>query len=92
MGLRPEGRNVGHAGRSLAWRMQDASSRRPSHCGDAERDKAVLHWMVSWLNLAGGFESAGMQRGRQVKHTSVSRHLGCPDFVEVVLGQVLFFA
>ena len=72
--------------------MQDASSRRPSHCGDAERDKAVLQWMVSWFDLASAFKSAGMQRGRQVKQTSVSRHLGCPDFVEVVLGQVIFIA
>ena len=82
----------GDAGRSLAWRMPRGFSRRPSHCWDAEGDGAALHWVGPWVNLASAFESAGMQRGRQVKHAAMSRQLGYPDCVEIVLGQAHFIA
>ena len=34
-----------------------------------------MHWVEPWMDLASAFGSAGMQRGRQVKHTAVSRKL-----------------
>ena len=81
---------TGEARRSSAWRIQEVSDRRPAHCWVAEGG-----WRVVWdfgIDLASAFKSAGVQRGRQVKHAAVSRHLGCPDFVEVVLGQAHFVA
>ena len=83
---------LGDAGRSLAWRMQDVSNRRPSHCWDAERDRAALHWVGLRVNPASAFENAGTQRCRQVKHTAVSQQPGYRNSMGVVEGQAHFIA
>ena len=82
----------GDAGRSFTWRMQEVLNRRPSHCWDAERDGAALHWVGLWVNLGSAFENAGTQRCRQVKHTAVSQQPGFRGSMGVVEGQAHFSA
>ena len=72
--------------------MQEGCNRGPSHYLLAQAGGALVLWVGSWIDLARAFESAGTQRGRQVKRTAVLRRLGCPDSVEVVWGQAHFIA
>ena len=82
----------GDAGCSLAWHMQDLFSRRPWHCWVGEDLETVAHRVGPWINLGSAFESAGMQGGKQAKHTAVSRRLGYPDSVQAVRRQASFVA
>ena len=79
----------GDAGYRLAWHMQ-VFDRRPSHCMVAKGDGTALRWVESWIDLASVFESAGMQRGRQVKHTAVLRRLGRPNNKRAVWEHACF--
>ena len=59
----------GDAGCTLAWHIQGVFNRRERHCIVAEGKGRDAHLAGCWIGLASAFESAGMQRGRQVKHT-----------------------
>ena len=62
------------------------------HCLVAEGDGTLAHWVGAWIDLGSAFEFAGLQRGRQAKHTAVSRRLGYPDPVLAVRGQANIIA
>ena len=72
--------------------MQSGFNRRFSPRLEAEGDSTVMHWVGPWIDQAGAIESAGMHRGRRVKHAAVSRRLGFPDSVKVMWGQAHFIA
>ena len=77
----------GGAGCSLAWHMQEAFSRPPSHYGVEEGRGRVAHSVGPWIELRRAIESAGMPRGRQGKDTAVSWRPGFADSVQVVWRQ-----
>lgn len=72
----PEGQDV--RGRSVQLGMAYAGGFKslPLHCLGAEGNETVARWGGPRINLGCAFESADMQRGRQVKHTAASRGLG----------------
>ena len=72
--------------------LQEGFNLRPSPRLVAEGGGRVARWVGAWIDLASASESAGMQRGRQVKHTAVSRRPGFPDPVEAVGGPAHFIA
>ena len=70
--------------------IQGGFNKGPSRCLVGGADGTLVFRLGPRFDLGSASEGAGMQRGRQAKHTAVSRRVARPNSERVVWGHTHF--